>query len=113
MFPFADLILSLLLPPLTLTGGLPSHEQCERNCQLARAVYDMEDEAEKPLRAAIGGWFGGRAMAQWARLEVWNRARTATNDSLPWAERRLALRELVDLVGWRAVVTGELPPPLE
>jgi hypothetical protein len=77
------------LPPLGLARGLPPLERCKEICD---RLKDRE-------------WWQGPA------YYAWDNARTARNEARGWLERRAALASLAWWVGWRALVTGELPDP--
>lgn len=108
------LLVALFLPPLELAGGLPSHKACVEALALndragLHVAAGMEredlDETGRENMAAVR-W---HLYERWAE---WSAALRATDPKAHPLARRLALRELVSLVGWRAVITGQLQPPV-
>jgi hypothetical protein len=98
---------TLNLPPVHLARGLPPHGRCRQ--ALA--------EVERWLGWARDYWEAtGRHAPEWEHLQAqhwtWERAARATDPRGGDGERRRALAELVEWLGWRVVLTGELPPPV-
>jgi hypothetical protein len=77
------------LPPLGLARGLPSLERC-------REVYRQTRGQD---------WWQGPA------VYAWNEALGARDERQAWVSRRQALAAIVWWVGWRVLVSGELPDP--
>lgn len=99
------------LPPVEVADGLPSHERCLEAMELANANYRSV--------LARHGMTGEESWGQCSAADnaftacvVWENATQATDPRASEVNRRHALRRLIHEAGWRAVLTGELPPPI-
>ena len=97
---FLSLLLSAspeigVLPPLEIVRGWPSWE---RIVEAREAARDNYSECQ--------------TTAAWDAVEVWGQVWRAANTMYGDQYRREALRDLIDLVGWRAVLSGNFPPPI-
>jgi hypothetical protein len=88
-------------PPLEVVRGLPS----------AAAVKEQIESAERFLENYHADWPGRWAPGgvHW-NLWYWRRLETAQDTKLTALERRRAVGELVEWLGWEAVLTGRIPP---
>ena len=84
-----------VLPPLEIVRGWPSWE---RIVEARKAASDNYAERLTPVA--------------WDSLSVWGLVWRAGNKTFAESYRREALQELVELVGWRAVLTGTFPHPI-
>ncbi len=96
-----------LLPPLEIACGVPSHARCVEAAALATANLAAEERAGAGL-----AWMPSSYFVAFRSKEAWGYAAAATTTARSGRERREALRDLIELVGWRAVLTGTLPPPV-
>lgn len=95
-------------PPLSLARGLPPHSVCLARMAEAVRWKDLIIAARGSTLAFLpGAWFTAEEGYQ-----IWWAAEWATDTDRISAERRDSLRQLIELVGWRRVLTGELPPPM-
>jgi hypothetical protein len=88
------------LPPLSLAKCLPS----EGYARERRAYGNKFAESYKgpwELRCIVHD-------AAWC----WGKVEAAQSPTLGVRARRQALRELVNWLGWEAVLTGRIPPPV-
>lgn len=110
----AFLLIDILLPPVCIADGLPPHGEAAANAQLANRADGEFKALSNRLwgsdeNAALTAWFHSHECE--LRAKMWRLvARAGTPGDV--IDRRQALAELVKLVGWRAVLTGELPPPV-
>lgn len=92
-------------PPLFLARGLPAHGVCCTFSGQSNASFVCLVEG----KSSAGPW---DVVDAFIRATIWNSARLATDPNYDRRLRRVALYELIQWAGERAVVTGELPPPI-
>lgn len=89
-------------PPLDVAKGLPSLKEAKAQIEFGESVRD--------------GYTGGPVydMVNW-NLWFWRQVVLIRDTELDASHRRQHLRELIDWLGWEAVLTGRIPPavPLE
>jgi hypothetical protein len=103
--------LNVALPPLGLAEGL-DHGYCVAGRKFAARWLALKQKESADRGDA---WTPGDVFDACDRVNAWQEAADATDRTRdPW-QRRFHLRRLVDAVGWRAVVSGQLvsPVPLE
>lgn len=91
------------LPPLALANGLPSYASASRLNRIAYEYwrsFNSEGRQEDRDRATNV-------------YMIWSHAEAAVDTRNSADNRRRALRNLISLCGWRAVVTGQLPVPIK
>lgn len=90
-------------PPLEVVRLLPSDACAAGQIKLAWKVRSEY----------LPGWHG-HDIISW-NVWFWDKVRAAHDRSRTEAERRETLRELVEWLGWEAVLSGRIPPavPLE
>ena len=95
------------LPPLYLARGLPAAAYCRQMADVAeRWATRIRDDCAG-LEWWPGAWFTAEEGAR-----IWRAAADARDSRGDERTRREALRTLIELVGWRRTITGELPPPV-
>jgi hypothetical protein len=97
---------------LSLVKGLPTHEVCEEqyyNAYQHRHTTLPNFFHRNKVPVCLREWL--KAKAEW-RLQVWTCAQWATKPDLEPEARCEAVRQLISVAGWRAVLTGELPSPV-
>lgn len=91
------------LPPLSLANGLPSKETAIRLRDMAHDHWQLigsnTERTHEELTAATDLYV------------IWQHVRSAADPSYTERERRISLRSLIERVGIRAVVTGQIPAP--
>ena len=97
---------NVALPPLGIAKGLASHAACKERAALAEKIYQEENARDLPT------WQQGRWHLADRYRQIWTYAAEATDGKRSDLERRRSLHALIELVGWRAVLTGELPGPI-
>lgn len=88
-----------VLPLEEITKCLPSHSLCK---EMERHTHDCWH--------LISGADTGKWYTFWS---IWWYAEMVTNKTQREDTRRYNLQRLIDLVGWRMVLTGELPSFIE
>lgn len=94
-------------PPAAALRCLPPYDHCKKCWEVAYEEYAHWDR----LR---GTWAADAAKYGVAceRLSLWACAAMAADPQRTLENRLGWLKELTERVGWRVVLTGELPPPV-
>jgi len=110
-----SLLLGLVLLAPDPQPGLPSHQHALAQCRLAS---DLEKQCFGQSYILS---FMGHVNESWrlwyyyedqrGRAGMWRIVVDATDPARPWLLRRASYQELVDRLGARAVVTGEMVCP--
>lgn len=87
------------MPPLEIARGLVSHARA------VQATATAEENWKRMEGTPVAG-------AAWEAWWVWWLVERATDTRRSEKERREALRDLILRTSWRAVLTGQLPPPI-
>lgn len=107
------------LPPLAVANSLPSHQHCRETherlarqvCELRRWSNELWVHQDLPGYAVASWNIWGRAESIAEQGRVWGLACEATDWLATPGARRRALQRLIDSLGWRAVMTGQIPYP--
>jgi hypothetical protein len=102
---------------LTLTAALAAHDPCPELPPLAVArCLPTAEHARAAVDFAakfLEGYSGGPVVSvvEW-NLWYWRTVLDVHNEERSLYSRRHSLGQLVDWLGWEAVLSGRLPPPV-
>ncbi len=100
------------IPWREIVRGLPSREVCVAACKTTKA--HIEDWCKFwSVEPSDFNWGEFPLLDQmWIAREVWVLADQATNPVYEdWARQKCVI-EMIEYLGWKAVLTGQLPTPL-